>query len=255
MPRLAELQRKLRDAIVGGGEASGVVPLLVGGANPAERLAIHRHHYEASLVGTLIGKFAATTWLIGSALMDDAAKAFVSRHPPAAPCIAEYGGDFPRFLAERAETRSLGCIRDFAELEWHLGHAAIAVDSPAIDLQALAAYGDRVADIGLVVQGGLRYLASPWPVDDLMRLYLTETAPDSFVLSATDVWLEIGGSRGAIRFDRLDRGTFVFRRALAEGHTLGVAGEQALEADESLDVGAALRSLIGKGLAIDIRSP
>jgi len=251
---LAEVQRLLRAAIVGR-EVSEAVPLLFGGADPAGRLAIHNRHYEASLVRALLGKFPATTWLVGSDLIHQAAREFVHREPPTAPCIAEYGDDFPRFLAERENVRDLHYLRFFAELEWHVGHAAIAADPPAIDLLALAPYGDQVADVAFVVQPSLRYLKGSWPVDELMRLYLSDRAPEQYRLSAAETRLEICGSRGTFRFDRLEPGEFSFRRALAQGSPLGEAAEQALEVDESFDVGAALHRFVVNGLVAKIRSP
>lgn len=254
MPPLAEVQRLLRAAIVGQ-ESSEVVLFLVGGADPAGRLAIHTRHYEASLVRALLRKFPATTWLVGSALIQQTARAFVHLHPPAAPCIAEYGEDFPRFLAAREDARDIRYLHSFAELEWHLGRAAIAADGPAIDLPALEAYGDQIADVAVVVQPSLRYLAGSWPVDELMRLYLSDAAPEQYRLSAAEIRLEICGSRGTFRFDRLAPGEFSFRQALAQGSPLGVAAERALEVDESLDVGAVLRRFVTSGLVADVRSP
>lgn len=251
---LAEVQRLLRAAITGG-EASEVAPLLVGGADPAARLGMHSRHYEASLVRALFVKFPATTWLVGSTLMNEAAREFIHRHPPMAPCIAEYGEEFPRFLAEQGRARDLQYLRLFAELEWFIGRAAIAADGPAIDLPVLAAYGDKVADIAFVTQPSLRYLAGAWPVDDLMRLYLSDTVPEHYQLSAEDIRLEIFGSRGTFRFDRLEPGEFSFRQALAQGAPLGVAAERALEVDENLDIGAALRDFVTSGLAAGVQSP
>ncbi|MEZ5889842.1 MAG: DNA-binding domain-containing protein [Xanthobacteraceae bacterium] len=254
MPPLSELQRLLREAVVEG-ESSAVVPLLVGGTNPAGRLAIHRRHYEDSLVSAIGEKFPATTWLIGSTAMHAAASAFVRRHPPTAPCIAEYGENFPRFLAERDELSGLAYLRWFAELEWLLVHAAIAIDRPPLSMQSLADHRDHLVDVQLVGQPGLRYLASPLPVDDLMKLYLMDAAPEQYTLSAAEVWLEICGARGAIRFNRLERGEFLFRQAVASGTSLGSAAERALEADESFDIGAALQRFVMDGLVTEIRSP
>lgn len=254
MPPLSEVQRLLREAIVEG-KSSAIMPLLVGGGDPAGRLAIHRRHYEDSLVNAIADKFPGTTWLIGSQAMHAAAGAFVRRHPPGAPCIAEYGEDFPRFLAERDELSGLAYLRWFAELEWLLVHAAIAIDLPPLGLQSLADHREHLTDVELEGQPGLRYFASPWPVDELMKLYLTDAAPDQYALSAADVWLEIYGSRGAIRFDRLERSEFMFRQAVVAGRTLGVAAERALEADEWFDVGAALRRFVMAGLATKLRSP
>lgn len=248
MPPLADVQRRLRDAIVGA-DAGALAPMLVGGANPGARLAIHRRHYQASLVGALLDKFPATTWLVGSSTMYAAARAFIASHPPATPCISEYGEDFPQFLGERAEAQGFAYVGAFAELEWHLGQASIAIDLPAISLNSLADHGDRLVDIGLVAQPGLRYLAAAWPVDELMKVYLTDTAPDRYAVSAQEVWLEIRGVRGSLRFDRLARGDFVFRQAIASGAALGVAAERALASDPHFDIADGLQRFVMAGLA------
>src|SRR5262245_54741193 len=101
MVSLSDLQQRVRDAVIADNvaQARSIAPLLVGGRDPSTRLAIHRRHYQASLVTALLEKFPAVTWLVGATFMQEAARAFVRRHPPAAPCIAEYGADFPDFLA------------------------------------------------------------------------------------------------------------------------------------------------------------
>src|SRR3954451_16728185 len=102
MPTLLEIQRRIRDAVVTDGAAGELLPLLAGGRDPQGRLAIHHHHYQASLTRALLEKFPAVSWLAGERFATAAAQAFVHAHPPAAPCIAEYGVDYPAFLTSRA---------------------------------------------------------------------------------------------------------------------------------------------------------
>jgi hypothetical protein len=246
VPPLAEIQRQLRRAIVGG-DITTIVPILVGGKHPRERLAIHRRHYETSLVNAILGKFPATGWLAGTPLLREAAAAFVRQHPPTAPCIAEYGEDFPRFLSLFAGTESLLCLRWLSELEWHIGHASIAVDQPALTLQDLARHREQLADAVLTLQPGLRYLSNPWPVDELLTLYLRNAEPDAYSLSPAHVWLELCGSRGAFRYTRLEHAVFVFRWAVANGESIGAAAERALEADANFDIGGAFARFVTDG--------
>src|ERR1700704_2581225 len=137
MLSLAAAQRPLRQAIVENC-ADEALPMLVGGRDPAKRLAIHQRHFEASLTSALLSKFPATSWLIGSTAITQAARAFVHRHPPMAPCIAEYGAEFPQFLAQRVGAEQIPYLCSFVELEWHLGHAAVAIDHPALAIDAFA---------------------------------------------------------------------------------------------------------------------
>lgn len=247
---LADLQRNLRRAVVMD-DIDEIAPILVGGGDPQQRLAIHRRHYETSLVQALLDKFPATTWLVGSPFVAEAAQEYVRNHPPRTPCIAEYGQDFPHFLTSRPAADRVAYLQAFAELEWHVGQVAIAVDKPALLIAELSKLsGDALTDAALTMQPGLRYCHASWPIDDLMKLYLTESAPDGYSFAPHDVCLEIRGARGEFRLDRLHADQFAFRKALFEGFPIGESAERALQNDLSFDPGRSLVRLIGDGLAV-----
>jgi Putative DNA-binding domain len=249
---LADFQAQVRGAIVDGTIAP-LAPFLTGGVEPLKRFAIHQRHYEASLVRALVEKFPAVVWLAGSPFVTAAAAAFIRQSPPRAPCIAEYGEGFPAFLAERAETQDIPWLRWVGELEWQLSHAALAIEHAPLSIEALAKIApERLADCTLTLQPGLYYLAAPWPVDELLKLFLSDDAPDSYALDVEDVFLEVRGARGAFSMTRLDAATFIFRRALAQGLSVGGAAEQALDADPGFDAGYGLVQLIAAGLATAI---
>lgn len=255
MPPLAELQAQMRRAIAGGGD-DGVVCHLTGPRHPAKRLAIHRRHYETSLVNALLQKFPATAWLVGSSLLADAARAFARSHPPAAPCIAEYGQDFPAFLSGRREASALPYLQDFSELEWHIGHVAVAVDAPSLTIAALSSVNaGGLPELQLKLQPGLRYLAPAWPVDELMRLFLSDSAPASLALEREQIGLELRGARGAFGFARLGPAEFSFRRAIADGATIAVAAEGAIQLNAALDLTAAFFRLFAEALVVAVMTP
>ena len=255
MPSLADTQLRLRAALVEG-DASAIVPMLVGGNDPAKRLAIHHRHYVTSLVTALLGKFPAVCWLMGARFVTEAAEEFVRRRPPTAPCIAEYGADFPDFLADRPGVERAPYLRWFAQLEWHLGQIAIAVDRPALKLDAFAAMtANAVPDLIVALQPGLNYLATRWPIDELMKLYLTETAPEHYVFEPGETRIEIRGARGEFHINRIEAGAFAFRIAIFAGKSIGAAAERALETDATFDPGQALAALVDEGLVTAIVRP
>lgn len=255
MPTLADIQRKLRAAVVDG-ETAAIVPLLAGGRDPRSRLAVHLRHYETSLVQALLGKFPAVCWLMGTSFVRDAALAFVHAHPPAAPCIAEYGKDFPAFMANRPEADRAPYLRWFAELEWHLGQVSIAIEFDPLEIDCLNGIGaDQLVDVILHTQPGLRYLAAPWPVDELMRIFMDDAAPERHQFDPRDVWLELRGARGRLAINALDAASFAFRQAIAAGSAIGTAAEQAMEVDEGFLPGAALSALFCDGLVIGRIAP
>jgi hypothetical protein len=188
MLTLADIQAGIRDAVVNGNTAA-VAHVLVGGTRPEHRLAIHRRHYVASLTRALIERFPATLWLVGSELVTHAATAFIREHPPSRPCVAEYGDGFPQYLGAHPAAGPLPYLAQFAELEWRLGRLALAAEeSPNV-----------------------QYIHLDWALDELIGLYLTDTAPDEFTLRQEDVWLELRGLRGELQMNRLTAEEFVRR--------------------------------------------
>jgi hypothetical protein len=249
MPCLADIQAEMRRALVSG-ETADIAPLMTRGS---KRFEIHRRQYETSLVAALLGKFPATIWLVGEPFFAAAAEDYIRRFPPQAPCIAEYGENFPRFLAASAGAERVPYLREFAELEWHIGHVAIATDEQSETLACLTSIpSDELHDAVLRVQGGVRYFQTSWPVDELMKLYLTDTAPEQLEFEAATVWLEIHGSRGAFELKRLDAGEFEFRESLCGGQRIGNAIEAALRVDADFEPGQALVELIAAGLIVAI---
>ena len=248
MPTLTELQGSVRRAVVLG-EVEAVAPLLVGGSDARKRLAIHHRHYETSLITALLDRFPATTWLVGSTFVTEAARRFVRNRPPSRPCIAEYGEDFPAFLSGVRGAAMLPYLRPFAELEWHMSRLSLAVTLPALSRADLSALGpDTLSDVRITIQPGVHYFFAPWAVDDLIRLYLTNAAPDRFSLDRGDVWIELRGARGELQMNRLGRASFAFRAALSGGRVLGDAAVAALDLDASFDAGQALATLVTDGL-------
>jgi hypothetical protein len=253
VPGLVETQSRLRDAIVNH-DGLRVTPLLTGGANPARRLAIHLRHYEASLVNALLGKFPACVWLLGGPFLTAAAREFVHCRPPTAPCIAEYGAELPAMLASRLGAERTPYLESFARLEWLLGQVAVAVDRTPLAMGALSQLpADGLPDLVLTLQPGLGYLQASWPVDDLMKLYLSEAQPDRYVFDPAEVGIEIRGARGEVRIDRLDRASYLFRNSLRQRLTIGAAAEIALAAEPAFDAGRALAKLFSDALVTDIQ--
>lgn len=252
MSPLADVQRRIRDAVVMGDPASAA-SLFVGGKDAAQRLAIHLRHYRSSLTTAVMGRFPATGWLVGTPLLEEAATRFVREYPPSAPCIGEYGQRFPQFLATWPGAERVAYLRAFADLDWHLGRLALAIDLPAVtrdDLAAVAA--DDLADAALTIQLGTHYAHAEWPIDELMTLYLSDAAPAQFALADTEVWIEVRGARGSFRFSRLTAAEFSFRVAIAEGLPLGDAAQRAWGNDSTFDPGLGLAAIVDGGLATSI---
>lgn len=254
MTPLAEVQRQVRQAVVTG-DTTAVAPLLAGTGDLHARMRIHHRHYQASLVEAMLGKFPATMWLVGGPFMAEAVDRFLAEHPPRVLCIAEYGEAFPAFLGDSPAAATLPYLRSFAELEWLVGQVSLAVDGGEIDAGALSTTsGAALSSARAILQAGVRYLDARWPVDTLMQIFLTDTAPDRLSLDPEPVWLEVRGARAQFTIRRLDQGTFWFRQALRTGCSFVEAAEMAMDADKNFAPGRAFGQLVAEGLLAGITS-
>jgi hypothetical protein len=200
----------------------------------------------------LLTKFPACVWLLGSDFVAGAARGYVRRHSPTGPCIAEYGADFPSHMATLPAARSAPYLCAFGELEWGVGQAAIAVTRPALPVAVLADLAEMDGDLTIGLQPALRYLSADWPIDELMRVYLSDCAPERFALREERVHLEISGARGAFAIRRLDGATLALRSRLADGGTLAAAVDAACGVDPAFDAGRAVAALFNEGLVVAV---
>jgi hypothetical protein len=250
MSALADLQADVRRALLTD-DADPLQALLVGGGDARKRLAIHQRHYATSLIAALLDRFPATVWLVGSAFVTEAARRYVRHHPPTRPCIAEYGEEFPAFLATLAGASKIPYLHQFAELEWHLGRLSLAVDAPPVALVEMSAIDTAsLSDARVALQPGVHHMRVDWALDELISIYLADNAPDQFSLQPGDRWLELRGARGELRMNRLNHAEFVFRAMLARGASFGAAAASALDVDEAFDAGPALLGIFRDGLVI-----
>lgn len=254
MLSLADTQGRLRAAIVAGTE-TGIESYLVGDADPVRRLAVHRRHYETSLVKALVRRFPALEWLLGTPFLSEVARSFVHARPPSTPCLVEYGEDFPNWIVKHTRARSMPWLAAVGELEWYLGIAALAIHRLPIAMNALAAVAvPDLPETRLRLQPGLTYLRIAWPADELIQLFLDGSAPREYVIEPTDCFLQLRGARGVFSMTRLGASEFLFRKMIHAGTAIGEAIER-VSADSRFEPQNALAALFAQGLVTHVIPP
>ena len=241
MPALRELQELFRESLFGE-PAPALVDLVEGdGLDPAAGLAVYHHHVFTTLTAALESVFPVVRRLVDPRFFAYAADAFIRAHPPAGPCLDEYGEAFPGFLADFEACRPLPWLPDVARLEWAIHRASQAPAGEPLDSAGLGGVPPSdMARLRFVATPGLAHLSSPWPVDRIWLAHQEEgqALPD---LGAGSVWLEIGPSAAGVLIRSLDPASFSFRMALTEGRTLG----EAAEAVQDVDLESEIRGFLG----------
>jgi hypothetical protein len=249
---LFELQRQLREAVLGGDAGDIVADILGEGIEPAARLGIYRNHALATLGDALRRIYPVVCRLVDERFFAYATHQYLRVRPPSSRCLNEYGSDFADFLATFPPCEGLPYLADIARLEWTL-KSALAKRQPKpwrADILAAIPSGEA-AYVALRLQPSLNYLASPWPIDAIWRANQSDEVPTVDPASG-GVNLEIRRDGEAVLWRRLDLGTFVFRKSLADERMLAAALTAANLRDAAFDPTAALRDVFAEGLVVGV---
>ena len=234
----------MRAALLAGSEAAVVAAIRDDGPSGAARLAIHRHHVLTSLTRALESTFPVVVRLVDARFFRYAADGYIRRHPPAGPCLFEYGASFAEFLAAFEPARHLAYLPDVARLEWAVNAALYAADVAPVAPQAL----DVQMPVGL--HPSVTLLASPWPIDAIWRANQPGAEDVEVDLGAGGVQLQIWRDGGDVVFRALSRLAFAFRAALASTGMLEAAADAALATDAGADLSAEVRALLDEQVLV-----
>jgi hypothetical protein len=249
---LREIEAAFSRALVGGDEQLASAEVLGDDLAPGARLQIYRHHIFTTLTAGLQATYPVVCRLVDERFFGYAAAQYIQSHPPRGPCLFEYGASFPEFLAAFEPCRHLRYLPDVARLEWALHAALHAADVEPLDPARLREFPEHeLPDLVFRLDPSLTLLSSRWPIDRIFRVNQPEADPGMVVdLAAGGVHLEVRriGDDAVFRF--LDRPTYAFRLALAEGHCLEAAAATALALADSFDLASAFQALFAEHLAI-----
>ena len=247
-----ELERDFAAALLGGPDEAIISEIQGDGFDPAARVAIYRNHVFVRLTEALEATYPVVVRLVDRRFFAYAVDRYIREHPPAGPCLFEYGETLADFLATFPACRHLAYLPDVARLEWALNRALHAEDAVALDPRSLAAVpADEVGRLKLRLRPSVSLLESSWPIDRIWRANQPGADSEATVsLDAGGVRLEVYRLEDDVVFRPVAPGTYAFRQALACDLDLQSAVEAARSADPSFDLTDALRELLDDGLIV-----
>ena len=247
---LPELQRRVAGAILTGDLAAAAPAVCGDGLAPEARLRVYRNHFRITLAAALGATFPATARLLGEDGFSGLARRFVDAHPPAQPCLAEYGRDFPAFLGRQPDLAEVPCAADLARLEWAMNTAREAPDAPSLSAVHLARLSpERVAELRTGLHPAWRLVRSRWPMLDLWQACRPGAEPEGFRLAPAWTELLVGRDpEGDAVALRLSPGPSLFLRALRCGRPLGAAAAAATAREPALDLAGTLALCLEGGV-------
>ena len=251
MPSLHDTQALVMGALLRGDASHDVATLLRSspGMAAGRRLQVYRNNLYASLGSALAAVYPVVARLVGDAHFRQLARAYVARHPSTSGNLHAFGDRLPAFMRTQPSLGALPYLADVAALEWaghEVYHESDGTDFDTISFAQVPA--EAQSRIRLHLQLATRFVASPYPV---LAIWQANQSNDD--QGVTPVALDEGGVRllvartgFEVEFRVLEPAEDRWLRALAEGRTLPVALQAALDVDAGFDLGATL----GRHLAL-----
>jgi hypothetical protein len=221
------------------------------------RLQVYRNNTFSSLTAALKDSFPVVCQLVDERFFGYASQEYIRAHPPHAPRLAEYGGDFTEFLAGFEPVRHLAYLPDMARLEWTVNAAYHAADAPTLDPARIAAVPqDRYPLLTFGADPSVRLFASEFPVDRIWQAHQPGGDLDTKIdLTSGGCRLLIDRHDQDIRFLTLDAAGFALAEALCAGNALQEAYEKAAAIDGAFDLIAALSTHLTRRTFADFVDP
>ena len=245
-PALRDLQAAFAAQLVGR-DSADLASAVVGDSIPADaRLRVYRHHVGHSLGAALAATFPTVQALVGDDFFQAMARAFVAREPPTQPVLAEYGVEFPAFVAGYEPAQRLPYLADVARLDWALN---VAFHSPATrrlaaaDLAAVAV--ERLPSLTVGLSDGAALIGSKYPIDRIWHASQPGTSTDAVDLAAGRADLLVLRRADDAFFVTLAAGEAAFVAVLIDGNALELAAAAGLQADAAFDLSMAFARLLG----------
>lgn len=232
MTSLAELQRRVRDAVFESGSSDQALIAASALLQPdarapaAEHLLIYRHAILATLVRALESIYPVCRQLVGEAFFAPMGRVYVRQFPSESPDLGDYGAHFADFIATFKPAAELLYLPDVARLEWAWHRAFHAPDEAGMDFSALANLTtDNPGRILFRLPRSASLLAAEFPVQTIWQVNQPDwTGTADVDLDAGSCQLLIWRCGHEMRIDEPETDAWQLLNAIAAGSTLAELG-------------------------------
>jgi hypothetical protein len=224
------------------------------GSDVERRFDVYRNNVVVSLVKALRDAYPVCATLVGDEFFGVLARAFVEAHPPRSKMMAQFGGEFPDFLATFAIASGLAYLPGVARLEAARVASYHAADAPVLGVEAFAGVPtDQIGELRAQLHPAVRVVRSSSKVFSIWAAHhgvgvldgLDPFSPEDAIVRRPGLDVEVL---------RAPPGVAAALVALGEGATIAEAAEAGLSAAASFDVNTFLGLIVTGGVATSITS-
>ncbi len=235
-------------------ETAAATPLVrSGGISAEQRFAVYRNNLASNFLNVMTLEFPVIQKLTGAAYFRQLAAEFQHSCPSRSGNLHHIGAPFSNWLTARFADSDYPWFADVAALEWAWQECYVAGEpNGRADLTRLAELSETQQEsLRLELHPACRIVRSRWPVMSIWSAHQHSATTDMNLASLDMTRAEnclILRHAGEVILHSLSDGEAILLGSLQKGDTLGLALEQAVEADADFGAGAALHRAATLGL-------
>jgi Putative DNA-binding domain len=221
------------------------------GVNDARRFAVYKNNVTVSLVRALQSNFPAIVKLVGEEYFSALARVFVTNHPPKSRIMAQYGAEFPAFLAGFEPLAAYPYLADVAQLEQIWREAYHEADAKPVTLDQLATVpATDVAALRFTAHPAARFLQSRYAAGSIFSANRSDNEHRHIDAAKSEYALITRPHFDcALRILNGAEGAFV--SGLLNGETLQGSATKAMATGEDFDLSASIAGILQAGAFSD----
>lgn len=249
---LAQRQREFSMALLDP-ECPAPADLLGPDDQPSDRrFDVYRNNVVMGLISTLKDAFPVVARLVGDEFFTAMARIHVAEAPPRHPIMADYGAEFPGFVARFEPAGCLPYLGDVAQIERAWIEAYHAPEATPIEPARLARIpAEALSNVRFTLHPSLRLVRSRFAALTIWAMHrdsAEQTRVDS-IHDAQDIL--VVRPRAEVLVHSLPPGAAVFIDALLQGDALADAAGKAAQSHPDFALARCFGGLIETGSLVD----
>ncbi|KTC86855.1 DNA-binding domain-containing protein [Legionella brunensis] len=249
---LNKLQSCFKDAILDE-DTSDIYALIDENRLSAQcRLQIYQNNFNELVKETLKGIYPTVHSLVGADFFGSVTQHYSKNYPSHSGDLAQFGKQFPNFLADFIPTKGLIYLPEVARLDWAYHEVFHAAEPPVFAIEKLQAIPEeQYGRIKFALHPASRILMCQFPILKIWEICQNENNEES-------VNLDIGGDdilvirrQLKIEFEKLSKGEATLLTALGKGLTFTQACVLALEVEPEYNINSHLQHCLFSGIIVN----
>ncbi|WP_019026511.1 DNA-binding domain-containing protein [Colwellia piezophila] len=259
MTKLADLQSNfIKDCLSGTLTANNIsmaTELDTRSISAQGLMGIYQHSAIANITSSLSLTYPVVEKLVGKDFFAQVSRQYIFIYWPTTANMDDYGENFPLFVAELEQAKSLTYLKDVAQLEWLFHQCSLAKDSITFDWTLLAKVAPADAlQLNFILAPSVALIKSTQPIDKIWQMN-QENVPDNSELALDgDNETNIVLFKQALKTQMItiSASEFALLQSFAQGHSFEMAIERVMANTTMIEADSSIDNILKKYIALGV---